>query len=72
MVQEELDEFERVLYYCIDKIYWNLKREREHLWKKLIDKSFGDDITEIMHELHRARFDIREAYKIQKSKPINK
>lgn len=68
---EEPDDFELMLYFCIENVYKDLKKEREYLWRKLIDRSFGDDITEIISTLYKARFDIRTAYRIQKEK-LNK
>ncbi len=67
-ISEEHDEFEQVLYFCIDRVYLSLKREREFLFKKLIDKSFANDILEVISELYKARADIHEAYKIPKTK----
>lgn len=68
---EEPDDFERMLDFCIEKVYKDLKSEREYLWKKLIDRSFGNHITEIMSTLYMAKADIRTAYKVQKGK-LNK
>lgn len=68
---EEPDDFEQVLDFCIEKVYKSLKEERAHLWKKLIDKSFGDGITEIISMLYIVKADIRSAYKLQKRK-LNK
>lgn len=65
---QESDDFEAILDFCIEKVYKRLKEEREYLRKKLIDKSFGDDITEIMSLLYIMRADIRAAYRLQKSK----
>ena len=69
---EEPDEFERILDFCIEKVYRSLKKEREYLWKKLIDRSFGNDISEIISELYIARADIRTAYRKQKARQTNK
>lgn len=68
---EEHDDFERVLDFCIAKVYRSLKIEREYLWKRLLDRSFGDSITEIMSELYAAKADIRSAYRVQREK-LNK
>lgn len=57
-----------MLDFCIEKIYRSLKKEREYLWSKLIDRSFGNDVSGIITELYIARADIRTAYRIQKSK----
>lgn len=67
---EEYDEFERILDFCIEKVYRSLKNEREQLWKKLIDRSFGDAISEIISELYIARADIRNAYRKEKIKMV--
>lgn len=72
MMADELDDFERVLYYCVDKVYRDLRKEQEYLWNKLIDKSFGNDMTGIISGLFQARADIRSAYRIQKAKLTNK
>lgn len=69
---DEPDDFERILDFCTEKVYRSLKREREYLWKKLIDRSFGNDISEIISELYIARADIRTAYREQRAKQTNK
>jgi hypothetical protein len=66
---EEPDDFELVLDFCIDRVYISLRNERSYLWKKLIDKSFGDDITEIMSTLYVMKAKILNAYRKQKEKP---
>ena len=48
---DEPDDFEMMLGFCMEKVYKSLKNERAYLWKKLIDKSFGDDITVYCPEL---------------------
>jgi hypothetical protein len=66
---EEPDDFELVLDFCIDRVYISLRNERSYLWKKLIDTSFGDDITEIMSTLYVMKAKILNAYRKQKEKP---
>jgi hypothetical protein len=66
---EEPDDFELVLDFCIDRVYISLRNERSYLWKKLIDTSFGDDITEIMSTLYVMKEKILNAYRKQKEKP---
>jgi hypothetical protein len=66
---EEPDDFELVLDFCIDRVYISLRNERSYLWEKLIDTSFGDDITEIMSTLYVMKAKILNAYRKQKEKP---
>lgn len=68
---EEPDDFERMLDFCIEQVYQSLKDERNYLWKKLIDRSFGDDITNIISKLYVMRADMHAAYRSQKNK-LNK
>lgn len=69
---DEPDDFEMMLDFCIEKVYRSLKKEREYLWKKLIDRAFGNDISEIITELYIARADIRTAYRKQRTSQTNK
>ena len=71
-LETQSDEFEQVLDFCVEKIYRSLKKEREYLWEKLIDRAFGNDISKIITELYVARADIRTAYRTQKRKQTNK
>ena len=71
-MDEELDEFERTLFYCIDKVYRQLREEKAYLLNKLIDKSFSYKIDDVISELFRARYDIHGAYKKRRTKLTNK
>ena len=69
-MDEQPDDFEVVLDFCIEKMYRNLKNERAHLREKLIDRSFADEITDLISELYIMKADIKAAYRNQMRKSI--
>ncbi len=52
---EDSDNFERMLDFCFNEVYKKLKEEKEYLRRKLIDKSFSDDILDIISALYKMR-----------------